>query len=141
GFRERRHAWHLVTGHRDYDVVGLEAAGAGLDDVLAAAARQTIDAHAVADRQLKTARVGFEIIRHLVVRGKRERRRRKLHPHEPIERSGREQTERIPAIAPGVTDAPARVEDDERPSDASEVVTDRQPRLAAADHDRVESLD
>src|SRR5699024_3568741 len=46
-----------------------------------------------------------------------------------------EQTQRIPALPPGITDALVLVQDDERQPPLLEKVTDRQTRLASTNND------
>src|SRR5215471_6247140 len=111
--RERRHAWRLVARHRDDDVVRFEAIRAGFDQISAAGAGETIDAGLATNRQLKPARVVFEVIRHLIFRWKRKRQTRKLHPDEAVEQGWREQAKRIPPLAPAVAHVCTGVKDDE----------------------------
>src|SRR6202022_2662009 len=138
--RERGHAWNLITGHRDDYVVGFELACAGFNQMPVAGARETIDASAASNGQLKSARVVFEVIRHLVFRWKRKRRSGEFRPDESVERGRRKQAKRIPPVAPGIAYAFTGVEDDERTTLVSQVVPDGESRLAAADDDRVECL-
>src|SRR5262249_54985230 len=96
--------------------------------------------NAVSNGQLKSTRVRFEVVTHLVLRRKRERGRWKLHPHEAVEDRRRKQTKRVPALAPRVAHPLTGVEDDERTTLASQVVPDGESPLPAADHNGVKCL-
>src|SRR5215469_16397442 len=134
---ESRHARNLVTRHRNDHMVGFEPVCACVKQISVSGAREVIDAGAVSNGQLKSACVVFEIIRHLIFRWKRKRRTGKLHPDEAVERRRRKQSKRVPPLAPGIAYAFTGVEDHERTALASQVIADRQSRLAAADYDRV----
>src|SRR5262249_41183033 len=89
-------------------------------------------------RQLKTRRVGLEILCHRVLGGESIPSSRKVHACQPVEACGGKEAQRIPAVAPGVADPLMRLEDDEVPSLLFQVVASRQTRLAGADDDGVE---
>ena len=75
-----------------------------------------------ADGQLEARRVGLEVVAHLVLRREVVARRRELHPDQAVELGGREQAQRVPALAPGVADALGRVQDHEAQAALAQVV-------------------
>ena len=135
---ERRNARALILRHGDDDVLCVKPLVAREDEESAVPrARHSIDAHARSNRQRERPRVGFEIVGHIVFRGERERRRRKRQAVEAGVTRRREETKRIPPVAPYVADARAIVEEDEIDAVLLQVVTDRKTCLPAADDDRI----
>jgi hypothetical protein len=107
---------------------------------MTAAARDAVDAQAGANGKMEALRVSLEIVRQLVlgregVAGSGETKARKLY----VAR-GREQAQRILAVAPGIADAMSGVENQEANAAASQVVADGEAGLAAADDDGVDSF-
>src|SRR5262245_51919102 len=121
-------------------MVGFEAVWTGIDQIPVSNARQAFDSDAVPNRELKSACVRFEIIRHLVFGRKRERPARKLHAGEAIEGGRRKEAKRVPPLSPCVAHALIGVENDERPTPACQVVADGESRLAAADDNCLKGL-
>src|SRR5215211_6184242 len=62
------------------------------------------------------------------------------HPGQPAVRRWREEAKRIPPLPPTVADPFPGVQDDEVDVARCEMVPDREPRLSAADDDRLESF-
>ena len=89
--RERRDLGLLVVPHRDHDVVGGEDVIAGRDLIAVPAARQPVDAHAVAEREIEVGRVRLEIVGHLVLGDERGARRRERHAGQAVETGRGEQ--------------------------------------------------
>src|SRR3978361_1891564 len=92
------------------------------------------------DRQRESPRVRLQIIRHLVFCRKGLPWARKWHSGQAVEAGGREQTERVPAVPPGISHTPVRIEDQERTLVLRKEVTDGQTCLACADHNGVDEL-
>ena len=130
----------LEDAGRNDDVVGLEPAIAGTDDVSVAVLLHGVDAGPGANGQLEALGVRLEVVGHLP-RG-RERLRRSGEPHagKPVEACRGVQPERGPALPPRVSDSLTRIEDDEGPASLLQVVAGGQSRLAAADDHRLEAL-
>ena len=64
-------------------------------------------------------------------------RRRVGHPGDPIEAGGSEQSERIPALAPGVADPLVGLQDHVRQAMTGEEVPGRESRLTGTDDHRL----
>src|SRR5262245_15437026 len=137
---ERRYARTLPTRHCDDDVVRLELLVASDNEKPIAEKRQTLDAHAVPHGQLKVSCIRFEIVPHRVLRRERMRVCWKRHAVEAREPRRREESQRIPTVAPGVADARARVEDHELDALPLQVIADREARLSPTDYHRVDAL-
>jgi hypothetical protein len=135
---EGRNALHLVTRHRHDDVVGLEKLAAGLDPEPAVLPRDTVHSRTGPDRELEPRGVGLEVVGDLVLRGVGATGSRERHAGEAVGPCRREEAQRVPSAPPRVARPIARVEDQERPAEAPQVVADREPGLAAPDHDRLD---
>ncbi len=132
----------LEWAGRDHDVVGFEALPACREnETPALPTPECVDADAPADRELEVRRVGFEVVGHLEDGREGVLARREWHSGKTVAAGRREQSHRVPAVAPGVADALVGVEDHERASEPGQVVADRQSGLAATDHDRLDPLD
>jgi hypothetical protein len=131
------HAPALEVRHGDDDVVGFELVPPCLDDVPVASLPNPIDAHPISYGQSKPSRIRFEVVGHLVLRRERIRRRREGHSRESVVTRRREETQRVPPLAPRVTDPIAGVENDESNASQGQVVPHRKSSLARPDHDHV----
>src|SRR5690606_19633630 len=99
--------------------------------------REAVDPHTRAHREREVLRVCFEVVAHLVLGRERISVARERQAVEATEPRRREQPQRVPALPPRITHALARVEDHELQPALLQVMPDRQPRLAAPDHDRL----
>ena len=111
---ERRDLRLLEVRHGDHHVVRLEGLVPRGHDEPFTSPREAVDARARADRQVESRRVRLEIVGHLVLRGRVAPRCGESHPGQRAVSGGGEQDERIPSVAPRVTDPRVSVEDDER---------------------------
>ena len=135
---ERRRPGDLMVAHRDDDVGGADVAAVRRHQKRVAVPGEPGDPHAGVHRQLELAGVGLQVIGHLVFADERPGGGRKAHSRQPVVTRGCEQQQRVPPVAPGVTHPRVRVEDHKRAMLLAEVVPDRQPCLATADHDGVD---
>ena len=76
--------------------------------------RQSVDLDPGSDRELERAGIGLQIVGGLVLGRICPGRSRKRHPRQSVVTAGRKQTQRIPPLPPGITDALVLVQDDER---------------------------
>jgi hypothetical protein len=137
---ERGHPAALERRHRHHHMLGLEPPLARGHHISVPLPREPVHRDAAPNRQLEARGVGLEVGGHLVLRGKRALRGWERHPVEAVEASGREQPERVPALPPRVAHSRVGVEDHERETSPSQVVPDREARLAASDDDRLNAF-
>lgn len=131
---ERGDRRDLVGAGRDHHVIGLEAAaGCGNQVGAVAVAGDPVHGHAGPDRQVEAGRGGIQVVGHVVSARERPALGRELPAGQPVVAGGREQVQRIPALAPDVPDPPVCLKDQERPAQPGQVVAGRQARLATAD--------
>ena len=83
---------------------------------------------------MEKPRIGFEIVRYVVLGGKCVSPSRKRHTGQAGIARRIKQAERVPTVPPRVSDALAGIEDLERDSSFCQMVADGEPGLAAADH-------
>jgi hypothetical protein len=119
----------LMARHRDHHVVRLEAPRPADDDGPVAVARHPIDSHACPDWKIELRGVGLKVIGDVVLRGQHAGRRRERHARQSVVPRGREQPQRVPAVAPGVADVVVGVKDHARQIALREVVADSQAGL------------
>src|SRR5215831_11331201 len=137
---EARRARFLVVGHRDDHIFRFELLGPGGNAKTIPAARNAVDAYACSNRQVETPRIGFQVVSHLQLGREGVAARGKTKSGKPCVTRRREQAERIPAIAPGVADTTAGIQNQEADAAAGEMVSDGEACLAAADHDGVDAF-
>jgi hypothetical protein len=99
------------------------------------AARQALDPYTASYRKIEVLRVGLQIVGHLVMGGEG------VHLHRPTRQAGvprdGEQSQRVPAVPPGVANAGVGIENDELLAGPLQVVSDRQTCLPSTnDHCR-----
>src|SRR5262249_45050661 len=103
--RECRCARLLVVGHGYDDIFGFEPFAASGDKEVITAPGYAVDSETVANGKVETARIGFQIVGQLLLRGERIAASREWEAGKFDVPRGREKTERIPAIAPCVANA------------------------------------
>jgi hypothetical protein len=130
----------LEGRHGHHRVVGLPAAVARGDYEPAVVLEEPVHPDAGPNRELEPGRVGLQVVGHLVLGGERVGRSGEGEPGQRVVPGRSEQAERVPAVAPGVTDPLVGVQDQERPSPPGQVVADRQAGLAATDDHGLEVL-
>ena len=133
--RERRNSRIVVgAGRHDY-VLGEQRVLARGHFESIPGLRQSVDLGAGSDRELERAGICFQIVGGLVLGRISPGRSRKRHTRQPVVADRRKQTQRIPPLPPGITDAVVLVQDDERQIPLLEVIAGSQTGLAATDHD------
>ena len=105
------------------DLVGLEPAVAGRHDVPIPLPGEAVDPQPRSNREIELGRIGFEVVGHVVLAGKRPGRRGEGPAREPVVARGREQSKRVPPLAPGVADPLVRVQDHEGQTARRQVVS------------------
>src|SRR5262245_34552611 len=112
--RKRRHSRFLMAAHGDDDVFRFEYVVARCRNETTLFVGQPVDFHAGSNRQVEVLGVALEIIRHLILRGKRVTPSGKWHTGKTVISRWGEEPERIPSAAPRVPYSRVRVENQER---------------------------
>ena len=124
--RERRNS-RIVEGAGRHDhVLGEQRVLATCHFESIPGLRQSVDLDAGSDRELERAGICFQIVGGLVLGRISPGRSRKRHTRQPVVADRRKQTQRIPPLPPGITDAVVLVQDDERQMPLLEVIADSQ---------------
>ncbi len=138
--REGGDARHLVVRHRDNHLASGERGRLAADDKSVPSPGQAVDPHATPHRKTEARSVRLEEVGHGVLRRPGVLLSRKFHPVKPVVTGGREEAETVPAIAPGIPDVRSSIQYEMLDAPFGQMVRDRQPRLAATDHDDVDIL-
>jgi hypothetical protein len=135
---EGRHLRFTVgTGGYD-DARRDEIAGRRSDVKQIAGLAQPSHPDAVAHRQVVVHGVGLQVVGHLVLGRRQAALRGEAQAGQLAITPRREQPQRVPAVAPGVTDTRMRVEDRELTAALLQLISRDQAGLAAADDDRLD---
>ncbi len=106
-------------------MLSLKSLNTSADNITLTHAGETIDTRIGADGQPEALGIGREIIGHLVFGGVRACGSGEGHAVEAIELRRGEQTQRIPALAPGVAYARMRVENHKLHAQLGKMIADR----------------
>src|SRR5215211_2974490 len=131
---------YLVGACCDNHVIRFETAVAGCNYEPISLPGESVHLDAGSNGELESSRVGLEIVGHLVLRGKRQGWRWEAPSLQSVVAGWGEQAERVPALAPGVTDPLAGVEDHEGQTPLCQVVPRGETRLTTTDDHRIETL-
>jgi hypothetical protein len=137
---EGGHAWHLVICHRDNYILGFEALLPRTHDKPAPILPKPVNRDVVSHGQSKMASVLYKIVGHLFFGGKTVAPDGEAHPWKSRVPRGGKQSERIPAVAPRISDPRVGVQDQERKATPRQMVSDGKPRLAATDNNSLNLL-
>ena len=130
----------LVGARCHHHVVGLEPPVTRGDDVPPVLSGDAVHVHAGPYREIEARRVGFEVVGHLVPGWERPGGRGERPARQAVVPGGSEQAQRVPALAPGVPSALARLQDHELLTPPAQVIAHREARLPAADDHCLETL-
>src|SRR5918994_2372092 len=130
----------LVGARRDDHVFRFETAVAGCNDESISLPEESTHLDAGSNRQIESGSVGFEVVGHLVLGGKRHGGRGEAPARQPVVSGRGEQAKRVPALAPSVAGPLVGIQDYERATLLLQVVADREACLAATDNHSLEVL-
>jgi hypothetical protein len=111
---EGRYLRDLVGARRDDHVFHFETPAAGCQHIAVGLPGEPVHLDAGSNRQIEPCSVGFEVVGHLVLRGKRHGGRGEAPARQPVVSGRGEQAKRVPALAPSVADSLVGVQDYER---------------------------
>lgn len=138
----RRELWNpggLIGARCHHHVVRLVPCRAGPDHIPAVRAGESVNVDPGADRKPESGRIRLEIVGHLVLCGIRPSRRREGPARQPVIASRREHPQRVPSVAPRVADPLVGFQDHKGLLPPRQVVSNRQPGLAASDDHGLET--
>src|SRR5919107_352150 len=130
----------LIGARRDDHAFRFETAVAGCNYEPIPLPGESVHLDAGTNGELESGGVGLEIVGHLVLRGEREGGGGEAPALQSVIAGRGEQAERVPAIAPGVTDPLVGVEDHEGQAPLCQVVSSGETCLTTTDDHRIETL-
>src|SRR5215208_7001036 len=131
---------YLVGARRDDHVFRFELAVAGCNYEAIALPGESVHLDAGTNGQIESGGVGFEIVGHLVLRGERQSGGGEAPALQSVVAGRGEQAERVPALAPGVTDPLVGVQDHEGQVPLCQVVPCGETCLTTTDDHSIEML-
>src|SRR4029450_13083315 len=130
--------WSLIATRCDHDTVRQHLTGRRHESEAVVSPRQPVDSYAVSYRKVEVPCVLLEVIGHLAMSSEG------VQPHWPTRQArvprGREQSERVPPVAPAVADTCIGIENDELLTGSPQVVAHHQSCLPPADDHRREGF-